>query len=301
METLKDLISSIRSQFSERASNPLTASFIIAWPFSNFRVLTALLGEGDWKVKIEYIDKNLYPDWTLAAVNGFAIPLGFALFYVFIYPPIANKIIILHKRRQINQRVALLELENITPLTLDEANELRARHAKERIKWAEEKKQLQNEVEELTTAIQQQSSNSGPTPAQPSIDTPTPPSKLKKNQNNESGSHYIDESNGLWRFKDSSLRKFSPNIRAPIVENGIPYSAARLLSFLKSEGRPLSSNQIAERIHWSKLMVQENLDTLEWLKLIKSQAVNDRYTFLPSDFGAHIIDLLGEGANRWKN
>lgn len=304
METLKDLISSLRIQVAERASNPLTASFIIAWPFSNFRVLVVLWSDGDWRKKVEYIDKQLYPDWKLTATNCLVIPLLFAIFYVFVYPYFANKIIIMHKKRQISQRSALLELEKITPLTQDEANNMRTRHTEERIKWSEEKRLLQSEIEDLTISLQQHVSTSSSSASTQKWASPTAESefrqKPKKDTANPQKDFVSDDKNGMWIFKNSSLSKFSPALRAAILESGLPYSVARLLRFMETQGRPLSFGQIAQKIHWSREVVMENLSQAEKLKLSKSEVLGDVHVFSPSPLGIHVLKMLGANADRWK-
>ncbi|RYE00576.1 MAG: hypothetical protein EOP50_03555 [Sphingobacteriales bacterium] len=149
METLKELLESIRLQASDRVSNPLTGAFLLAWPIVNFRFILVLVGDGEWMSKITYIEANLYPEWKLTLVNGLLIPLAFALFYVFLYPPIAHRIVKLHKARRIVHRKEILDLEGDTPLTQENARKLREGIARERIGWRSQRDQLQIEVSDL--------------------------------------------------------------------------------------------------------------------------------------------------------
>lgn len=263
-----------------------------------------LWSDGDWQKKIEYIDQQLYPDWKLTATNCLAIPLIFAVFYVFIYPHFASKIIIMHKKRQIAQRSALLDLEKITPLTQDEANEMRARHAEERIKWSEEKKQLQSEIEDLTISLQQRLSASSSSRPAANMSPPTAEPESRKKPHRDADNHYkdfiADDKNGVWIFKSASLGKFSQALRGAILESGLPYPVVRLLRFMESQGRPLSLNQIAQKIHWSREVVMENLNAAENLKLSKSELLGDAVVFSPSPLGFHILKVLGVNAERWR-
>lgn len=125
MDTLRDLLTSAKTQLRDRLSNPIYGSFVLAWSILNFRLLLVLFGDGKWAEKISYIDTKLYPRWSDWAVYGYVIPLMAALLYVLV-SPFANRAITKFLRLQHKATATmLLEIEGEIPISKPEAELLR--------------------------------------------------------------------------------------------------------------------------------------------------------------------------------
>lgn len=125
MDTLRDLLTSLKTHLRDRLSNPIYGSFVLAWSILNFRLLLVLIGDGKWAEKISYIDTKLYPRWTDWAVYGYVIPLVAALLYVLV-SPFANRAITRFLRLQDKETATmLLDIEGEIPISKPEAELLR--------------------------------------------------------------------------------------------------------------------------------------------------------------------------------
>jgi hypothetical protein len=321
METLKELLGSIRLQLAERTSNPLTGAFLIAWPITNYRLFIVLAGDGEWQKKIDYIDKHLYPEWTLTLSNAFCIPFFFALFYVFLYPPIADRIVNMHKRRQIAQRKVALELESITPLTQDEANYLRDRIAKERLEWKTEKAQFQAEIDDMTSAMRMSSvsakrqtsaPNRATTPPLPtnkpavksasegsSLETAKKPEVASNNAKKEEARFAADEEKGTWRIPPAALPEAGISTQYKLADEGIPFRSARLLKFLLQIGKDISIPAIAEELHISIGEVKRRASPLVERELVEISIPDRTERITLTDLGRQVGTILVEAPDRW--
>lgn len=125
MDTLRDLLTSLKTQLRDRLGNPIYGSFVLAWSILNFRLLLVLIGDGKWAEKISYIDTKLYPRWSDWAVYGYVIPFVAALLYVLV-SPFANRAITRFLRLQDKETATmLLEIEGEIPISKPEAELLR--------------------------------------------------------------------------------------------------------------------------------------------------------------------------------
>ncbi|MGC4059619.1 MAG: hypothetical protein QM749_01660 [Aquabacterium sp.] len=82
----KDLFDEVWTNIKARVENPFLSSFLISWIFVNYKVLIVLFGEGSYAPKIEYIESFLYGDVGVKWWSLLGVPLGFAIFYTFIWP-----------------------------------------------------------------------------------------------------------------------------------------------------------------------------------------------------------------------
>ena len=152
MDTIRDLLFSLRVQLRERLKNLLYGSFIIAWSILNFRLLLVLFGDGKWAEKITYIDSKLYPNWSAWALYGYALPLVAALSYV-LASPFVNRAVARFVRQQERETASmLLEIEGEIPVSKAEAELLRKGLLKERALRIE----LQNDATEVQAELSRQ-------------------------------------------------------------------------------------------------------------------------------------------------
>jgi hypothetical protein len=178
---MDDLIKSVKAQLYDRVSSPLLASFLISWLAWNHRMLLVLVSS-EFKLvqKFDYVDKVLYPGAYQVICQGFLWPLLSALVLLVIYP-IPGRWIYEHVRKEqkvlkeIQQRI-----EDETPITQEEAHELRLiirnaarEHDKQIRERDEEISSLKKELAETKTVPVAPStlSPSEPAPGPPSIKT----------------------------------------------------------------------------------------------------------------------------------
>jgi hypothetical protein len=124
LETLKDILESVRDWFRTRFTNPLFAAFIVAWLTMNWRVVLALLSDVPYTQKISWLDKNLYPAWWHWPAYGFVFPMAVALAYVVVSPPIFRVITTYYRKQQHKSAAALLLADAVKPLSPEEGQRL---------------------------------------------------------------------------------------------------------------------------------------------------------------------------------
>ena len=84
---IEDLEKSMKATLYDRLTSPLIGSYITAWCFCNYRVFLIIFSELTYQDKIAAIDK-LFCGW--AWLWRYGAPLGWAAFYILIYPVIAK-------------------------------------------------------------------------------------------------------------------------------------------------------------------------------------------------------------------
>lgn len=130
METLKEIVASIRDWLRERVVNPFFAAFIVAWLAVNWRVVLILLGEMTAYQKLVWLDQRLYPEAWHWPFFGLIWPSALALIYVLVTPPIFRALAKYHRLQQHKSTTAMLEADKIEPISPDRAELL----IRERIK-----------------------------------------------------------------------------------------------------------------------------------------------------------------------
>jgi len=88
-----DAITSIKATLYDRASSPLFGAFVLAWCIWNYRVIAILFSGEDINIQFAAIDHRFallivpYINFELGLIlHGLLIPMGIALFYIFLYP-----------------------------------------------------------------------------------------------------------------------------------------------------------------------------------------------------------------------
>jgi hypothetical protein len=122
---LDDLNKSIKIQLYERVSSPLLASFGIAWLGWNYRFVLVLLTSGSYTEKFTYIDANLFPTCRQILLIGTVYPLATALFMLFVYPVPAKYVYRYWRERQRELKEIQKQIDDETPLTREEAKQIR--------------------------------------------------------------------------------------------------------------------------------------------------------------------------------
>jgi hypothetical protein len=153
METIRELLGSVRLYLKDRLSNPLWGAYVIAWAVFNSRLLLVLIGDGGWREKITYIDTRLYPENWQWAWFGLAYPLVVALLFVLIAPFIGRWVTIFLKAREKVTLEQLLAIADETPMPKGVAAQLRQNALSERQLRISERQRASEEMAELTRQI----------------------------------------------------------------------------------------------------------------------------------------------------
>lgn len=154
MDSVKEVLESLRGHVRTRLSNPLYAAYIFTWVVLNFRVLLVLFSEGEWTEKIQYIDERMYPAWWHWAWFGFGYPLLVAIGIVLATPFIQRWISVFLREREKKTVAQLLKIAEETPLPPEEADRLRRRMINERQSRKAEESRLTTEIGELNAQIE---------------------------------------------------------------------------------------------------------------------------------------------------
>jgi hypothetical protein len=122
---LDDLIKAIKAQLHDRVTSPLSGAFIVSWAIWNYKVIVMLLADMSAIEKLTYIDAHLFPTAESVLVKGILSPLLFALVFLFAYPFPSKYVYEYTRRRQKELKQIQQEIDDETPITQEEARELR--------------------------------------------------------------------------------------------------------------------------------------------------------------------------------
>ena len=142
---IDDLSKTIKAQLYERINSPLLGSFLLSWATWNYRFIVTLFSEMSVEKTFIYIDQTLYPTWLYASWILFIGPAITAAFLIFIYPYPAKFVYEYARNRQKELKEIQQKIDDETPLTRQEAREIRD-IAQKRINELEEQTQKQNGI-----------------------------------------------------------------------------------------------------------------------------------------------------------
>lgn len=121
----EELTKSVKAQLYDRVSSPLMGTFIVSWALCNYRFILALASSMAFADKITYIDSILFPTWWDVFWHGIGMPAIATAFVIFIYPYPARAVYNYHRRRQVELKRLQQLIDDDTPITQEEAKELR--------------------------------------------------------------------------------------------------------------------------------------------------------------------------------
>ena len=121
----EELSKTIKAQLYERASSPLLGSFALSWLAWNYRFVIVLLSGMAAPEKFRYIDTSLYLSWEEAGLRGGLYPLITALLLIFVYPIPARYVYEYWRKQQRALKEIQQRIDDETPLTKEEARQLR--------------------------------------------------------------------------------------------------------------------------------------------------------------------------------
>lgn len=144
---LDDLAKSVKAQLYERVSSPLLASFALAWAAWNYRFILVLVSSMSATEKIAYIDSHIFPTLEQISLHGALYPLLTALALIFLYPIPAKYVYQYWRQRQKELKEIQQQIDDETPLTKEEARQLRREALSASLEYD---KALQSRATEIT-------------------------------------------------------------------------------------------------------------------------------------------------------
>lgn len=157
---LDDLSKSIKAQLYDRVSSPLLASFCVSWVAWNYRFVMVLVSSIPLTDKISFIDTHIFPTYQHVLLRGSLYPLLTALLLIFVYPIPAKYVYEYWRKRQRELKVIQQRIDDETPLSREEAREIRREALKASLEYDKEIQSKSAEIarlKELIEALQQSS------------------------------------------------------------------------------------------------------------------------------------------------
>lgn len=125
---MDDLLKSMKAQLYDRVSSPLFFSFAISWCAWNYRYILILLSSmspADKFLAVDMLDIKFPTSWMYWVCYGFLFPTLTSLTYLFVYPWPAKFVYRYVREEQKKLKEIQTQIDDDTPLTIEEARELR--------------------------------------------------------------------------------------------------------------------------------------------------------------------------------
>lgn len=149
----EEIVKSTQSHVNERLSSPLMGSFAFAWCLWNYKFLVVLVSAASVSQTFNLIDGLVFPDrWTMF-FRGFLYPLISASAYIFLYPYPARIVYRFSRNRQRDINNIRRQIENETPLTLEESRNIRSEVFRSKNEHVQELDQKNREIELLNRQL----------------------------------------------------------------------------------------------------------------------------------------------------
>jgi len=148
-----ELVKTVKVQLYERVTSPLLAAFFISWCLWNYRFLLVLADKSKIENKFLIIDTVLYPSWSQYLYINFLGPLLTALGMLYIYPLPARKVFEYNRKQQLKLRIIQQEIEDETPMTLEEGRVIRQEALKLELEFHSQLKKKDEEITDLKTML----------------------------------------------------------------------------------------------------------------------------------------------------
>lgn len=150
---LDDAIKTVKAQLYEKSGSPLFTAFVISWCSWNYRFITVLISDLPMVEKFKYIDTKIFPNFDAYFFQGTIFPLITTALIIFVYPYPARFVYEFWRQRQKELKAIQQKIEDETPLTKEEAREIRRNATSLQIKYDEEIEQNQKKFKELEGVI----------------------------------------------------------------------------------------------------------------------------------------------------
>jgi predicted RNase H-related nuclease YkuK (DUF458 family) len=146
---IDDLSKTIKAQLYERINSPLLGSFLLSWATWNYKFIVVLFSAMTVEKTFAYIDQTLYPNWTHSLWILLIGPAITAALIIFVYPYPAKFVYEYARKRQKELKEIQQKIDDETPLTKEEAKEIRTEASKKAIELEVRLQQRDQEVGRL--------------------------------------------------------------------------------------------------------------------------------------------------------
>jgi len=172
---LDDAIKTVKAQLYEKSGSPLFTAFVISWCSWNYRFIAVLISDLPIIEKFKYIDTQIFSSFDAYFFHGTILPLITAALIIFAYPYPARFVYEFWRQRQKELKAIQQKIEDETPLTKEEAREIRRDATTLQLKYDEEIEQNQKKLKELEGVIRSlQEKNTNATVASTPLKNPMP-------------------------------------------------------------------------------------------------------------------------------
>ncbi|EKF9659542.1 hypothetical protein O1C77_003563 [Vibrio cholerae] len=151
----EDITKSIKANLYDRVSSPLFGAFAISWLLWNFKVVLVVFSSLTAIEKINYLEGTLvYSDTVDLILRGLLYPVFSSIAFLVLYPIPAKWAFGYWSRKQKELKVLKQEIEDETPLTLEESRRIRRDSVRLEIEFEEEIARKEEEIVRLKEVIQ---------------------------------------------------------------------------------------------------------------------------------------------------
>lgn len=263
MDTVREIFDSLRRHLRDRIANPLYAAYAFAWAVLNFRLLLVLLGDGQWRDKIQYIDGTLYRDHSERFYRGFLHPVLIAVAFVLAAPFIQRWISVFLRGREKVTTEQLLAIAGETPLSPEAADALRGGLLKEKHNRLEERRAFETQISELSAQIDLL--NTRLSKADERVLSASAP---EEDVEPGPASDQLEDPQGTLTVHEADLIGVPQQVRIKVGMSGITRQQAQALYIVRN-GDPFRVSDLARNLGLSEnYAVQVLMDKLRGLGLI---------------------------------
>jgi len=181
---LDDLAKTVKAQLYERASSPLLGAFAISWLAWNYRFVLVLISSMPVEDKFKFIDNNIFNSSQDIFFYGTLYPFLTTLSLIFIYPIPAKFVYEYWRKRQRELKEIQQRIDDETPLTREEARELRHETLNARLEFEQELETRSGEIARLKETFKELQSREKTEVDRPAKKSTKPaPSKVAETHN----------------------------------------------------------------------------------------------------------------------
>tara|TARA_A200000113_G_scaffold63689_1_gene54765 strand:+ start:382 stop:1149 length:768 start_codon:yes stop_codon:yes gene_type:complete len=159
MSFIDDIVNSVKAELYDRSVSPLMGSFIISWLLWNYKFVLLIFSNIAIDEKFSQIDK-LYTNYDTEGIwFWLLLPLITTLIHIYLYP-IPAKYVFKHARnKQRELKEIKTQIEDETPLTKEEARDIKRQLALLQIEHEKELERKDSEIEGLKNEVKKHKSS----------------------------------------------------------------------------------------------------------------------------------------------
>ena len=122
---VKEFSKSMKAKMYDFTYTPFMSSMVIAWVVLNHKYILIYIASYDLDKKLELLKNYDFELWGFPYMYNIILPIGFGLFYTFLYPKISKYFYQYTLNRTKELKTIKKDIEDKTPITEEEAKEYR--------------------------------------------------------------------------------------------------------------------------------------------------------------------------------